>query len=1698
MIKNIKSILKRALIISICIITLGNAIISTASLAYGDSSSLLGTNNALGSPILNENFTLDNWNKWEIVCWGVYLSNFCVPCVDTYRSAFQTGCGGSNGSGLQTLKFGSGNDPSNNETLKSLLNYAIQQEEATTKQIYVAYTELADSQLANSVDVNTDEGSQKLRAATFNDLFFTGLVDGASGNNDNATDDADDASSVTHIKITEQGGSGNYYTNIVAAKEGQIPTFYIKSKDNKYIPILDYRDPYDVQVISLMGASLVNKNDSIKTEFCKNIVDLYTNKAPIALDTFGNITANGYMVLPSSVNQNITTEKKINLLNSFVMSNYTNTYKDDKYVCSIRQYTDGDAAEDKWYSFFGASYFRNGGWPGVSNSELPNATPVIYYDLDTIMYQKYGGKPGDSSEFHYGKTVKELFNCDIESTSNKYQFKIELAGKPWYNGYKGISIDSDTVKDTLASTQVASSMLSNQFKQNNYADVLDTLIKPDGSETKLFNKNPVLVLNQLKAAKTSDYKGKAFTTRMVLNKFFQCYYSGKLSTTSGTFTRADVEAVLDASQYINYNVNLSGIAAGAAAGGVSGAAGAAGIAATNTVVTALNSLFNNINDKFYKIAKDSICGTNKGKNSLPTTFFDWGNNDSLSNESGRMILVYTVSDIMRQLSGLLNVIDGQEFGTTCTLAYMTYLDWYGVVKQTTVLSGTNDSSEFSKDIFDESSDMLKVDPGTIINAISDEEKEEQILDMTYLLLHPEQGREYRQEIMFNGLTDWLYETYMRIVYGESTKAGGTSLSSTSRSNSGFLHVETYEQNFFTSTFLKYYSDIAVWVIVTCIAAMVILGMLASKRGSWYIMTLFTIINVVLILPASGDIIPTIVGSSVQRMFQGKMDSWAMEEALTNAAIEEQYSSNNTLYGIEGDEAQELLSLLNTLSTLNTDTSLMLKQDISQKITQELGGVYTNIQEIQSARWILPMIMQQFSSNDGSADYVYVKLDNVFNDATNMYWYYMPNYSETVTKATATSSQQDVKYAADTEKYSSRNTSYHLDAGDTDFKLDPVDGKEFNYKSYAYTAHAEDYDQLVHTYCYILPDVGTTTVDRKLAFGDDYSDYKNVDSWQKYIDKAVDGGLAVKASWATNKADGLESYINKYDRLDRDTFHSGYGYLLTTQQPYYYFLANVEDSFNASDTVGKIIGRLQGGIATTTDGKEVRSSFMHGTLGSDLSVDNYESAADANAVPTEHTGYVRDVCDLQELFTNVIPYLYEMQLIAGGFDGKSGILGDDKIESSNYYDGMNQSWLYRCNWATKLMENPDFNKASEVIDAAGNKSVIVNMMWPQAYPEDRPMVFSEAQMYAEGLTPDKLTLVELKCIEVNKRVVDDWTLLINYAGDGDLTKEIIYRQMAFASQSEFMQEFSSSSWLNTKYTLYPQTIDLRYLSFNSIMTMLMLNVSKDKSYIYNGTMKTILSNSDIGTAILLLVVAFVCAYIIPLMRVVLLALIFYLGALHILRSLFSSNSYKCQIVGSGVVLNTIFCIVTIVYYSFFSLLVSITSSDDVLSIGIKGTHAGNPVWMLIVVLLVSIVYCVFMGFMIVFCVKRYTEAFDIARNVITTSIENLGESLSNAGSSIKQHFNDFMNDNSSTTNSTSSTVNSINGTGIRNANSQSVSIDKASNQTLRIENDNSSEESVWNEDMNSNPYLDDATEEVQEIDNSDMIDAEIEAGSQIKD
>ena len=63
------------------LINMTGAILSYAYAAGGSYSSL-GTNQALGSPILNESFSLEDWNKWEMIVWGILLRKYTSPFVD--------------------------------------------------------------------------------------------------------------------------------------------------------------------------------------------------------------------------------------------------------------------------------------------------------------------------------------------------------------------------------------------------------------------------------------------------------------------------------------------------------------------------------------------------------------------------------------------------------------------------------------------------------------------------------------------------------------------------------------------------------------------------------------------------------------------------------------------------------------------------------------------------------------------------------------------------------------------------------------------------------------------------------------------------------------------------------------------------------------------------------------------------------------------------------------------------------------------------------------------------------------------------------------------------------------------------------------------------------------------------------------------------------------------------------------------------------------------------------------------------------------------------------------------------------------------------------------------------------------------------------------------------------------------------------
>lgn len=1588
---------------------------------------VLGTNAALGSPILNNNFTIDNWNKWEMIVWGVFLSNFCQPLIDDYNSAFHTGAGGSDGAGYSALCFGSGNDISNNEVIQDLCDYAVTQQ-SVNEQIYVAYTplgsdgKLGESPMPNDGTLSMDEASGIVRPATFRDLWFVSSGTLSSlGEKEVGNTYLDNFIQTNSQNFSSSEWSKSNYSLLLLPQGGEVPTFYVL-RNGTYIPVLDYTDSWDLQMMSLMTNSIRSSeyNDAFESGF----TDAWDNDMSIYLDTFANITlSDGTMVFPAACNQNITTSKKINLLNSWIMNGYSSSTSNSQLISSARQRDDLP-----WYEKIGDFIGGNGiksGLPAISDSKLADGTVLMYYDLDTIATQSLLYPTSSSAATsNYGEAALKLFNQHMDDDTHDLTLKIEATGDVYNSRWSKVFNNDQDFADIMGTMSFAASVLPNVFNSANTSEILTDLVTQDGNSVSLISENPILIANQIEIGeKTND----ANIIRQMMNFLYQSYSSGSVNTRNGVLSRDKVESLFS---------------------------GSSGVSEVGDKIAEDDSIW----DAF--VANNSDFEQSKLPSGTWKERFDWAGTNTFSTESSRLILVYPVSDTMRKVANVLALRDGTEFSTYSTIIYMTYLDWYGVINSATITTGQEKTSELNTQLFPESSDVLNIDIGNITTVKSEDQLESEVLNMGYLMLSPDaDGREYRKEILANTLADWIYDQYLRVVYGEVSD----SYSMATKGDSGFLSIDTYAENWFTSWFIESYAMIATWMIMICVILIIILGLLKSRSMSWYVFSVFTVINVLLLVPSSGDIMPLIASNTVNKVFNNKMTYWAISEGVSNARIEDDALTSEDYSNLGDEEAQSLLSLINTLSVVQTDSSLMVRKDISNKVNQRTEGVYTQIQELQSARWLLPMVMRQFTASEEQDiyNYVYVPLNDQNNDMSNMYWYFNP---ANLTNQSSYQAKQgnDGVYVQDKNAYKQTFLSNF-----PDYKTFEFEGG-MDYRSYSYSLHDGDETGNFHTYYYGLP-VACRLDSRQTVFGSTGENYENVDSFEQYIAQAI-VSHGSNSNWNTTE-NGLDEATVNYTRLDLSTMNSFYSYLWTSENPVFYFFMAVKDSFLVeNESVGSLIGKLQGEYRDSPDGEEVRYNFMYASDESDP--DN----------PIAY-GYIRDVVDLQHLFTNVIPYLYQIQLTAGGFDGESGILTTTNehgnvvplvvSDANQWYDGELQSWFYRSNWATKIMENPEYSQPTKVWDADGNEYTVNNPLLWECYPENRPMVFSEAQMHSLGLTLEDLNIVELKCLEVNEQIVDRWTLLINYAGQEGLTTEVLFRQMAWEAAFAFNEEFSSSVGINTIYTLYPQAVDLRNISFDSIMKMMMINVSKDTSYIYGDTMKTLIETTDIMTAALLLICAYLCSFIIPLVRNLLMAMIFYLGFFSIIKALFTDARYKAKIACGEIVTNAIFLFATLAYYFLFAGLIAITSFDDVLTTSTVQLTSGNPVWTLIAVIVISLLYLYAMYRQICFCFKHYRDmGFEMYASLARYIGDGIQNTIGTLGDKI-MHREPTRQSSQNTIENNSTTVNNNNKTTENKAASVSTSgstttISNSDGTTTVVTHNGTATDGKGSEELNNSP------------------------------
>ena len=1587
-------------------------------------SSSLGTNKALGSPLVEKTFTEEDWNKWEMLTFGIFLSNFATPFIDSYRTAFSSGYGGSEGSGRRALVFAAGGDVNSESIVSTMLGYCInlQQDISKIKELKVDYSFYNYNKLDSD---RTDAFTSK--TATLRDILVMVLPDtlGIRG--------SDYADGDFPYVITNKGQTAelhDYYTDendfkiksstdvsddydFEYAKEAALSRLFFDN-NGKEITLFDMSDGYDIQILSALLAAVI--------ESCNNdreVINILENSKNynLYMDSFGNICIihNGEIkiVIPSAVNQHLTKDKRYNFLNSMVLNgNYIS--EDDHTIAAGLEATNesGGIAEDWLEEIRGGNSGSDGSSEGIKNGQL-----IIFEDTDIELAQEIYkiDELGNENEvywedLHLGEHIVSLIESKQQRGKINKPLKIEVVGgvneSAWgfLDGAAsgGLKVDGENIINRMAQ---AAAVLSNAFPMETNREVLNWMHSFTTEPMNLFG-DQIYVANSIPKSKNiQGGKNSNEGVKTYINFYFN--YITKANTL--TYSGLDIptpESQLENIKYADTPRKMAGL-----------------LFNGNPVHLQEESAGSDIlvyylwTDRHYGPEKDKkLADFKRAKLQDYAKYLKnvsmWGKaqfnyEGNMVDSMRRIIKVYKKNSSLSIASDYLSLTEGTEFSTYATLIYLTYLDFYGI------LDG-EDTHNFNVDLFGNSG-FAKLTPETALgkNVISEEDQKKQILKNTYLLLSPEGGRDYRNKLITNWFEDWMHQEYQSICYGDASTSVVLSSIST-RLSKGFLQIDTYEDNFLTSWFLENYSKIVIILMGIFIVIAIVVGIIKGQKFSWFIVSLGTIVLVFSLAPSTGEVTPYICNNMIQKMFSENMTYWAMSESIENATVESQYNSG-------GQQDKEVLSLINSLDMLFLDKTIMIKKDISKKVVEKMSVEYGEIQRLKSTRWLLPTLMQQISADDRSADYVYTTLTDLYSDMRSGYWLYArSDIAETpVTQfvepsKTYTAYSSGGKVGSLWEGYT--DTSYIVDLSTitATSTLTPAEIGAAG-TSKAISRIRDDSDNNFHTLSYLIDTNAIDGVSSAFKIVDPltvsgHTEY-STEMWGDFANSVINSRFNLagisdsdyKKDFQIMTQQLIEdaSTYNSYDTEPKQSF----GYLWMTETPSHFFYQLVKDTFKENDeaqTLAMLIKQLQGIYEENADGVETRRTFMH----------------------KGDTGHIRDFLDLEELFTNVIPYMYTIQVLAGGEDGTNGILGTELMENYPIYENNMQSWLYRSNWVTKLVEYPLYADSTVVTgrDANGNKVEyeIASPLYPQNYPDERPMVFSEAQMYEQGLNESDLSVVELKLLKINKEVEKSWTLLINYANTKGISKEVFYRQMAISALLAFNNHMSPDNWVSSSRALYPTSLDLRNISFDAVMKMIILSDTANSAYMSNDTMFAVIADGDTLSGLLLLGTAWMASYAVPFLRELVIGLMFYLGLLSMLMGLFRDNKKAVKSAGGYIVSNILFMIITVAYYAIYAFMITTSTVDSVLSVKNISMTTSVPTWKFLIVFIASVGYMVIIIKYLNFIWKNYRDmGFEIYAGIANTAAGRLSDSIEQVGNRLSGNTDDYRGSRASTGGSNSS-------------------------------------------------------------------------------
>lgn len=385
----IKHKVKRAAALLLSVVTLGLNM-TQVSLAGSDYyRSTLGTNKALGSPLSNSEFSSDDWDKWEMAIFGMFIGNYVKLGEQDYSEAFKAGS-----DGLKAMQFAAGGDVNSNGVLRKMINEAITGQKNEIA-LYTRY-KFVNCGKVSRVDLET-------RPAKFSDLFPQIQRYGS--------DEVKIAKSslVDHPLVwmtinkdrvmkypAYQSGSGpdgedsanlTDYTGLTIAPAALMPEFSVNLQSGGSKTVFSFMDGYDLQVMQAVVAKML---DNIKAS---GISKLMKDDPDLVLDGFGNICAKAdgklIVIIPGAANKNLNRDKEVNLLNSIVVNGLLAGSSDANMAAQgAAGYLQDSGA---WFSNDLISVnglVAVGAIEGKGASQLQDGKLILYNDTDPLLYKE--------------------------------------------------------------------------------------------------------------------------------------------------------------------------------------------------------------------------------------------------------------------------------------------------------------------------------------------------------------------------------------------------------------------------------------------------------------------------------------------------------------------------------------------------------------------------------------------------------------------------------------------------------------------------------------------------------------------------------------------------------------------------------------------------------------------------------------------------------------------------------------------------------------------------------------------------------------------------------------------------------------------------------------------------------------------------------------------------------------------------------------------------------------------------------------------------------------------------------------------------------------------------------------------------------------------------------------------------------------